>query len=144
RAPHLRGFTGVVNIETIGGRIIECHLRMSDQWVDLNGPGWLAAVVDLYRTGAWRLQERRQTGYSVVLFGAPGMAPRGVDRAAATALLNTASVSSIQITFDEARPAAIHAMPPGGFRLAIVNCWDLRVGEEVRARLRPLFSAAAP
>jgi hypothetical protein len=137
---NLRGFTGVVNIETIGGRIIECHLRMADQWVDLNGAGWLAAVVELYRTGVWRLQERRRTGYSVVLFGAPGVAPR-IDREAITALWNTAGVSSIQITFDESQPAAVHAMPPGGFRLAIINCWDLGVGTYIRSQLRRLFSA---
>ena len=30
-------------------------------------------------------------------------------------------------------------MPPGGFRLAIVNCWDLAVGKRVRSRLNTLF-----
>jgi len=136
---HLQGLTGVVNIETIGGRIIECHLRMADQWVDLNGDGWLAAVVELYRTGVWRLQEQRRTGYSVVLFGAAGVAPR-IDRTAVRALLSTAGVSSIQITFDESQPAAAHAMPPGGFRLAIVNCWDLEVGTQIRSQLGSLFA----
>jgi hypothetical protein len=140
---HLRGFTGVVNIETIGGRIIECHLRMADQWVDLNGAGWLAAVVELYRTGVWRLQERRRTAYSVVLFGTAGVAPR-IDRAAVASLLIAPDISSIQITFDESQPAAAHAMPPGGFRLAIVNCWDLTAGTQVRLQLRQLFSANHP
>ena len=137
---NLRGFTGVVNIETIGGRIIECHLRMADQWVDLNGAGWLAAVVQLYATAVWRLKDHRQTGYSVVLFGAPGVAPR-IDRAAVAALLNTAGVASIQVTFDESQPPAAHAMPPGGFRLAIVNCWELESGNRIRSELRRLFSA---
>jgi hypothetical protein len=136
---NLRGFTGVVNIETIGGRIIECHLRLADQWIDLNGAGWLAAAVELYATGTWHLQESRQTGYSVVLFGAPGLIPR-IDGAAVAALGETAGVSSIQITFDESRPADAHAMPPGGFRLAIVNCWNLEVGRHVRSELRGLFS----
>jgi hypothetical protein len=30
-------------------------------------------------------------------------------------------------------------MPPGGFRLAIINCWDLAAGQEVREELRRLF-----
>jgi len=30
-------------------------------------------------------------------------------------------------------------MPPGGFRLAIVNCWDLAVGLLVRERLTRMF-----
>jgi hypothetical protein len=128
-----------VNIETIGGQIIECHLRLADQWIDLNGAGWLAAVVKLYATGTWRLQESRQTGYSVILFGAPGFLPR-VDRTAVAALRTTAGVSSIQITFNELQPADAHAMPPGGFRLAIVNCWTLEAGRRVRSELRALFS----
>jgi hypothetical protein len=30
-------------------------------------------------------------------------------------------------------------MPPGGFRLAIVNCWDLAAGERAREMLRKYF-----
>jgi hypothetical protein len=51
-------------------------------------------------------------------------------------------VSSIQITFHEDRDAALHAMPPGGFRLGIVNCWDLDVGLQTRQALADLFVAA--
>ena len=136
----LRDFTGIVNVETIGGRIIECHLRMSEQWLDLNGKGWLAAVVGLYANGVWRLSEDRRTGYSVVLFGAHGVNWR-IDRSVVGKLLEIPEVSSIQITFDDAISHEAHAMPPGGFRLAIVNCWDLTVGRRVRALLKELFDA---
>ena len=34
---NLPDYTGMVNIETIGGRIIEAHLRFADQWPDLYG-----------------------------------------------------------------------------------------------------------
>jgi hypothetical protein len=136
----LRDFTGIVNVETIGGRIIECHLRMSEQWLDLNGKGWLAAVVGLYANGVWRLCEDRRTGYSVVLFGAHGVNWR-IDRSVVGELLEIPEVSSIQITFDDAISNEAHAMPPGGFRLAIVNCWDLTVGRRVRALLKELFDA---
>jgi hypothetical protein len=47
----------------------------------------------------------------------------------------TPSVSSIQITFHEDKPLKDHSMPPGGFRLAIVNCWDLETGFAVREKL---------
>jgi hypothetical protein len=138
-ARHLQGFSGIVNFETIGGRIIECHLRMSEQWLDLNGEGWLAAVVRLYRDGVWAFDDRRRrTGYSVVLFG-----PHGVTwRMAETRLsefLRRPQISSIQITFEPDRPPEQHAMPPGGFRLAIVNCRDLDAGRTVRAELKRLF-----
>ena len=50
---HLAGYTGILNIETIGGRMIEVHLRMSDQWPDLYGAGWVDAVVRLYHQRRW-------------------------------------------------------------------------------------------
>ncbi len=135
---NLRGFTGIVNFESIGGAIIECHLRMSEQWVDLNGPGWLDAVVGLYAYGRWDYRDRPKAGYSIALFGPHG--PRyWIDPTAVAALRAQPGVSSIQITFDPFRPPEHHAMPPGGFRLAIVNCWDLEVGLAVRERMRRLF-----
>jgi hypothetical protein len=137
---NLPDFTGIANFETIGGRIIECHLRMSEQWLDLNGPGWLGAVVELYTRGSWRFEDAgRRTGYSVVLFGAHGVHWR-IDCAAVAALLRLPGISSIQITFDDDIPRAEHAMPPGGFRLAIVNCWDLAAGKRVRGALRRRFA----
>jgi hypothetical protein len=135
----LAGFSGIVNFETIGGRIIECHLRMSEQWLDLNGPGWLKAVVRLYAEGVWEFDDSdRRTGYSVVLFGAHGVqwqppATRVAD------LLKRPHISSIQITFEADKAPELHAMPPGGFRLAIVNCRDLDAGRAVRAELKRLF-----
>jgi hypothetical protein len=48
-------------------------------------------------------------------------------------------VTSIQITFHEDRPPQSHSMPPGGFRLAIVNCYDLEAGRSVRERLALAF-----
>ncbi|MFI4987622.1 MAG: hypothetical protein ACHQF3_09280 [Alphaproteobacteria bacterium] len=145
---HLGGFTGVVNFETIGGRIIECHLRMAEQWLDINGAGWLRAVVALYEGKGWRFADARREGYSVVLFGAHNQR-WSIDRTAVGRLHARPGISSIQITFEEEADPAHHAMPPGGFRLAIVNCWDLEAGFAARAELKRLFvadgmSAAAP
>jgi hypothetical protein len=136
---NLTGFSGIVNFETIGGRIIEGHLRMADQWPDLNGPGWLEAAVELYRRGRWRWRDHgRRIGYSVVLFGPHGLRwtidPKLVER-----LRARRDISSIQITFDEGKPPSAHAMPPGGFRLAIVNCWSLALGKRIRAILKRAF-----
>jgi hypothetical protein len=33
-------------------------------------------------------------------------------------------------------------MPPGGFRLAVVNCWDLNAGFAAREALKAYFSSA--
>lgn len=139
----LKHFSGIVNFETIGGRIIEVHLRMADQWPDLYGEGWREAAVALYRTGRWKWREaRRRTAYSVVLFGAHGR-HWSIDPALVDRLRAMPGVSSIQITFDPDKPPAAHAMPPGGFRLAIVNCWSLAVGRKVRAALRRGFVSQA-
>jgi hypothetical protein len=45
-------------------------------------------------------------------------------------------VSSVQITFHEDKAPEHHAMPPGGFRLAIVNSLTLEAGQAGRERLR--------
>jgi hypothetical protein len=52
-------------------------------------------------------------------------------------------VSSVQITFHADRAPERHAMPPGGFRLAIVNAWSLAAGVAARGRLRAHFLAPA-
>lgn len=132
---NLRGFTGIVNLETIGGRIIECHLRMSEQWLDLNGPGWLAAVVRLYADGVWRFRHQPRIGYSLVLFGPHGQRYR-INAEAVAPLLERRHISSIQVTFEEEVRPENHAMPPGGFRLAIVNCWSLTAGKVAREAIR--------
>jgi hypothetical protein len=48
-------------------------------------------------------------------------------------------ITSVQITFHEDRAPEWHAMPPGGFRLAIVNGFDLRAALAARERLRAYF-----
>ena len=112
---HLPDYTGMVNIETIGGRIIEAHLRFSDQWPDLYGPGWLDAVVRLYRFGIWDYADRaRVDGYSVVLFGPHGRTYRHPAPLTLAAYRSAPGVSSVQITFFEDRPQHAHVMPPGG------------------------------
>lgn len=137
---HLPGYTGMVNIETIGGGIIEAHLRVTDQWPDLYGRGWIDALVRLYRDGIWAYDDGdRRDGFSVPLFGPVNRSYRHPPSAIKDEVLRISSVSSVQITFHESRDPSLHAMPPGGFRLAIVNCWELASGFAGRDRLRRFF-----
>lgn len=145
-ARHLGGYTGMVNLETIGGGacggagIIEVHLRFADQWPDLYGPGWVAALIGLYARGRWDFGDAaRRDGFSVVLFGPPGRAWRHPPAGLVEAVQGMAGVSSVQVTFHEDKAPELHAMPPGGFRLAIVNCWDLEAGRAARRRLADWF-----
>jgi hypothetical protein len=144
-ARHLRGFTGILNLETIGGRIIEAHLRLSDQWPDLYGKGWTEAFVGLYRDRVWRYADAdRRDGYSIVLCGPWGRRYRHPPRELVREVAGMPGVSSVQITFHEHKPPERHSMPPGGFRVAIVNAFDLAKGEAAREVLRAHFLGSEP
>jgi len=138
---NLHGYTGMVNFETIGARIIEAHLRFADQWPDLyGGRPWVEALVRLYRDGLWRFDDSgRREGYSVVLFGAHGADYHRPPGEVIEEVSTMPGVSSVQITFHQDRPASWHAMPPGGFRLAIVNTWDIDTGFRAREKLALSF-----
>jgi hypothetical protein len=140
----LAGYSGIVNVEAIGGRIIEAHLRFSDQWPDLYGAGWVEALVRLYRDGRWHFDDTaRRDGFSVVLFGPHGRQWRHPPAETVRQVRAMPGVSSVQITFHEDRPPEAHAMPPGGFRLAIVNAVGLEEGRAARAVLARAFGVAA-
>jgi hypothetical protein len=137
---YIGSYTGMMNFESIGGRIIDAHLRFADQWPDLYGRAWLEAVVALYQHGAWRFDERGRTeGYSLALFGPHGRTYHHPAAALVERVRRMPQVSSVQITFHTDRPAAAHPMPPGGFRLAIVNCHELDAGKAARAVLAQAF-----
>jgi hypothetical protein len=48
-------------------------------------------------------------------------------------------ISSVQVTFHSDVPLEQHAMPPGGFRLAVINCFDLEIGIAAREQLELAF-----
>ena len=69
----MEGYTGMMNFETMGGTIIEAHLRFADQWCDLYGEGWVEALVRLYAEGRWDFEDtHRSDGFSVPLFARHG------------------------------------------------------------------------
>jgi len=137
---NLPGYTGMLNLETIGGTIIEAHLRFADQWPDLYGPGWVDALVELYECGEWSFpDDDRAEGYSAVLFGPHGRRYRHPPAAVVDEIRGMPGVTSVQITFHQDRAPGRHAMPPGGFRLAIVNGFDLPATLAARRRLQGYF-----
>jgi hypothetical protein len=140
---HLAGYTGMLNLETIGGTIIEAHLRIADQWPDLYGPGWVEALVGLYERAEWDFaDDDRSEGYSVVLFGPNGVRYRHPPAELVADVRRIPGVTSVQITFHADRAPDRHAMPPGGFRLAVVNGFDLPAALAARARLQEFFLPA--
>jgi hypothetical protein len=125
---YMAAYTGMMNFETIGGKIIEAHLRFADQWCDLNGKGWIEAMVRLYADGTWDYEEQRRVGYSIPLFVRHNSNFAHPPRDLQTRIRAMPNVSSLQITFYNKKDAGLHPMPPGGFRLGIVNAWDLQAG----------------
>jgi hypothetical protein len=141
---HLNGYTGMLNVETIDARIIEAHLRFADQWPDLYGQGWVEALIRLYAEARWQFDApSAHTGYSVVLFMPHGRRYRHPAAELKHKIIGLPGISSLQITFHENVPPGRHAMPPGGFRVAIVNCWDRAAGDAARDMLRAHFDATA-
>jgi hypothetical protein len=137
---NLPDYTGMLNVETIGGRIIEVHLRLADQWPDLYGRRWVDAVVQLYEHHEWDFHDAPTADqYSVALFGPHGIPYVHPSLAREAAYRSTPGVSSVQITFVGQRPLSEHAMPPGGFRLAIINCAALDVGLRLRMTMERDF-----
>jgi len=63
---HLQNYTGVINIENMGNVIIDFHLRMSTQFVDLYCSDWIEAVINLYERGIWDWDRTNQYGVSYV------------------------------------------------------------------------------
>jgi hypothetical protein len=137
---NLSGYTGMMNFETIGGHIIEAHLRFADQWCDIYGKAWCNALVTLYAEGVWALNEETQkTGYSIPLFLKHGHVPPHPPQDLQRRIRTLPGVSSLQITYYESRSGNAHPMPPGGFRLGLVNCFDYEAGLKARALLATGF-----
>lgn len=137
---NMAGYTGMMNFETIGGKIIETHLRFADQWCDLYGRDWFDAMVKLYVDGIWEFENVSLIeGYSIPLFASHGKVPPQPPQDLQTEIRNMRGVSSLQITYYESKAGEAHPMPPGGFRLALVNCTDFNAGLDARGKLAAAF-----
>ncbi|MCA3559652.1 MAG: hypothetical protein IOC82_01315 [Aestuariivirga sp.] len=133
---NMAGYTGMLNFETIGSVIIEAHLRFADQWCDLYGEGWVEALAQLYAAGRWAFADGNpRDGFSMPLFARHGSAYRHPSPALQAEVRAMPEVRSLQITFHEHKRPDDHAMPPGGFRLAVINAASLAAARAARRRL---------
>lgn len=126
-------YSGILNFEMIGNSVIEIHTRMSPQFVDLYGEGWLESVVKLYKGEGWN-DVPLNDGYSCVL------------RVAEAKRYSIADgykehikglVSSVQICF---KPGEIEiGNDENSYRLAVINGHDLKKCEKAIKIIKPLF-----
>lgn len=119
---NLASYTGMLNIETIENNIIEVHLRLSPQFIDLYPKDFLEAVVQLYNKKIWGLEDLREKGYSFVLFATEEIKNFKL-------LEQPQEILSLQ---NCSKDIIVASMPPGGVRLAVINCKNFEDGLKYR------------
>ena len=143
---YMSDFTGIVNIECIGGVPIEVHLRMSAEFMDLyGGDCWLRAVVDLYENGRWEYRDTMPPGYCYL-----ARIPKSKEAAECVPHFDPGLVKSlesqgvtIRLTNDEGEPLKnCLANDEFTYRIAIINGYDPDICEEVRDVLKNHVLAA--
>lgn len=75
-ATALPGYTGLCNVETIGGSVIEAHLRGSNGFFDLYGPDFVRLWVELVESGHWAGGCGIPGGMVASLFGEGELSPQ--------------------------------------------------------------------
>ena len=147
---HLPDYTGAVNVEVLGDKIIEVHLRIAGQWLDLYGEDFIRALHNLYRDGQWdynqwdynqwnynqwNYNQKQKTSYSVVAFAPPDYyenPPQEVwEKWCATS-----EVFYIQLpSYTESGKFNTMGMPQGGMRLAVINATNLERAQNLRTEI---------
>jgi len=115
-ARHLQGYRGLCNLEMIGGRPIEAHLRGSNGFFDFYGPDFIPAWVALVDAAAFTPPPPIPGGFVISVFGEVV-----IDEAQRSA----ASGQGVQIDLDT-RTAD---------RSAILRCTDKAAGLDVLRQL---------
>lgn len=118
---NLQGYSGLCNLELIGGRPIEAHLRGSNGFFDFYGPDFIPAWVALADGEPFRPPPAIPGGYVISVFG--------------EADLNEHNLSAARAAGVDVRPD-----PHTAGRAAVLRCADQQAGFEVYRRLtgRPL------
>lgn len=136
---HFQFYTGMLNFETINKIIIEVHLRFADQWPDLYGHKFVPSLIALYQHSKWDVPAITRKAFSVPLF-CPHQNYRKPQSNIIESFLESDEISSIQLPFYEGVDCSEHSMPPGGFRVGIINGYSLKSCLSVRTSLKLLFA----
>jgi hypothetical protein len=125
---HLGEYNGMLNVESIGGKIIEIHLRFTSQWPDLYGCWFLSSLANFYCGKGWtRPQTSGKTAYSVPLFDDEKYAylSPSIHRDTLQEMKKVFHLSSLVVEYDPAVPSESWPWPTGGFRVLTINGHDL-------------------
>lgn len=131
-AMHLQNFTGCLNIETIGGKIIEVHLRMGD--IDRVGnPLLMQSIVDVYAGEKWNFHSSLPPLYLFALWG-EWNTNYSISKEKAAEICQSLPFYQID------DPALYFQNPPGGVRIALVGSTSFEKGVKARQLLYENFS----
>lgn len=108
-AEHLQGYTGLCNIEMIGARPIEVHLRGSNGFFDFYGPDFLPAWVALMDGELCEIPPPVPGGLVISIFG-------------------VGELDTTQRGIIEASGVALHPDAHSTDRIAILRCHDKTTG----------------
>ncbi len=112
---HLAGYSGLCNIELIGGQPVEMHLRGSNGFFDFYGPDFMTAWVALVDGQRFQPPQAIPGGYVISVFGEGSPAPDAVARA-------------------QAAGVAVQPDPHTADRIAILRTQDLQTGLDAARR----------
>jgi len=115
-ARNLAGYSGICNIELIGGRPIEAHLRGSNGFFDLYGPAFLPTWVALADGEPITPPPPVPGGYVISIFGEANL---GEDR------LKAAEAAGVKVQPDPSTPG----------RAAILRCRERAAGFQIYEQL---------
>jgi len=121
----LSNYTGIVNIETIGGKPIEAQLRMGDidKYADVD---LMEAIMQLYEDGVWNFKKRLPKLYVFALFRKHDIP---------YSITNPDGILAETICWQVDNPEYYWQNPPSGVRLAVFSTTDYQKGLRIRNKL---------
>lgn len=132
---NLDGYTGMVNVETIGGKIIEAHLRYGDVW--MSGPSMLQSIVNLYAGEGWNYDGPDPKFYVWPVFADADtkyVLPKGFGK----------QIASRTLAWFPEYGEGDGLTPVGGRRLALFSTKTKQEGSQLRRELLAAFRPKIP
>lgn len=131
----LSDYTGTLNLETIGGKIIEAHLRWGDAMCS-GDARLLQAAVDLYAGKGWNYRGRLKAFYVFPIWG-----ESNVEYRIAKGMLDEIRSNTLTGDVEELDEGPT---PIGGQRLAVFSTHDRKYGLELRRKVIAAFRPRIP
>jgi len=126
---HFKDFSGCINIETINGKIIECHLRMGD--IDaLSDLELMQNIINVYSGIPWKFTKKISDFYLFPIWGDNSIKYE-LDEKKARELCEDLEYYDLESTDNN---------PPGGIRLAVIGSYNKEKCLSKRKELSECFN----